>query len=58
MEEEIRYIMTVYAVFYYDKPNGIWQLGGIYATEEKAREEAEHYKLIYGYGYVLSRVLQ
>ena len=50
--------MTVYAVFYYDKPNGIWQLGNIYTSEEKAREEAEHYKLIYGYGFVLSRVLQ
>lgn len=50
--------MKVYAVFYYDKPNDIWRLGNIYTIEAKAREEAEHYKLIYGYGYVLSRVLQ
>jgi len=50
--------MTVYAVLYYDKPNGIWQLGNIHTTEEKAREEAEHYKLIYDYGYVLPRILQ
>lgn len=49
--------MTVYAVFYYDKPNGMWQLGNIHTTEKGAREEAEHYKQEYGYGYFLPRLL-
>ena len=52
--------MIVYVVMYYDKPNGIWQIGGVYKEEKDAKVEANHYNLIYGdcNGFVLPKTLQ
>lgn len=52
--------MTVYAVMRYTETLGIWELGDIYTTEEKARADANQYNLIWGKGhaYVIKREVQ
>ena len=52
--------MTVYAVMRYCEAIGIWELGDIYITEEKAKANAIQYNRIWGNGhaYVITREVQ